>query len=275
VKHVPLSLFNASADSVSGNIERVLIQLNLNEKGVYLPPKLLKDVEASLVFVPALPTSVLPTPEDNNEKLLCEVKNGVFLTPPGLELCKLFEQALGVSFTKVDLPYLQSALPKLMIDELEVAEALELRSISNIITVDVTGTLFLDQCQKTAIHIRTRTTNRCLLSAHSFSLAKAVGEPLVVLREMKNFDTKSLRIQYLIKSSVVVSDEEGTPIIFGKEPITTRRPPAESIVHLPEIPVVHIGEEHLKKEAAVPEVPVIIIREVPRGKSPCGLSAEG
>lgn len=38
-KHVPLSLLNASAKANASNIERILTELNLSEKGVYLPPK--------------------------------------------------------------------------------------------------------------------------------------------------------------------------------------------------------------------------------------------
>ncbi len=81
VKHVPLPLFNASAEAICSNIERVLIELNLTEKGIYLPPKSLKDVENSLVFVPFILKTPLPTSNETNERLFCNPRTGVFLTP--------------------------------------------------------------------------------------------------------------------------------------------------------------------------------------------------
>ena len=51
-KHVPLALLNASAISSVNNIERILNETNTTEKGLYLPPKYLTNLESSLVFVP-------------------------------------------------------------------------------------------------------------------------------------------------------------------------------------------------------------------------------
>ncbi len=56
VKHVPLTLLQASADSSTSNIERVITELNLTEKAVYLPPKNLKNIDSSLIFIPISPT---------------------------------------------------------------------------------------------------------------------------------------------------------------------------------------------------------------------------
>jgi hypothetical protein len=56
VKHVPLTLLQASADASTSNIERVITELNLTEKAVYLPPKNLKNINSSLIFIPISPT---------------------------------------------------------------------------------------------------------------------------------------------------------------------------------------------------------------------------
>lgn len=57
VKHVPLTLLQASADASMGNIERVITELNLTEKAIYLPPKNLKNIDSSLVFIPVPPNA--------------------------------------------------------------------------------------------------------------------------------------------------------------------------------------------------------------------------
>jgi hypothetical protein len=58
VRHVPYDLLEAAADVNASGIERVLAELNLSGKGVYLPPKNLKDIESSLVFIPLPPAVV-------------------------------------------------------------------------------------------------------------------------------------------------------------------------------------------------------------------------
>ena len=93
-KHVPWTLLNASAETAATNIERLISELNLTEKGVYLPPKNLKNIESSLIFIPETIKTPLPTPEETNEKLLTNEKTGAFITPPGSSLSCLFSSFL-------------------------------------------------------------------------------------------------------------------------------------------------------------------------------------
>ena len=111
-KHVPLTLLNASAEAAPAIIERLISELNLSEKGIYLPPKNLTDTESSLVFIPETPKTPLPAPEETNEKLLTNEKTGAFVTPPGATLSRLFEGELGFSFTKTDLAQIQNTTSK-------------------------------------------------------------------------------------------------------------------------------------------------------------------
>ena len=70
-KHVPLTLLNASAEAAATNIERLISELNLSERGVYLPPKNLRNIESSLIFIPETikaraPRARKPQSEINN-----------------------------------------------------------------------------------------------------------------------------------------------------------------------------------------------------------------
>ena len=73
-----LSLLKASASASGSNIERALIEFDLTEKGVYLPPQNLRDFESSLVFVPRQPASPLPSSDETNDKLPLGRKRFVF-----------------------------------------------------------------------------------------------------------------------------------------------------------------------------------------------------
>jgi len=88
-KRAFLSLLKAYASASGSNIERALIEFDLLEKGVYLPPQNLRNFESSLVFVPRQAATTLPTSDETNDKLVTGKKKGLFLTPPGIELCSL------------------------------------------------------------------------------------------------------------------------------------------------------------------------------------------
>ena len=198
VKHVPLTLLNSSAYDSSGIIERVLVELNLTEKGVYLPPRNIKNSDSSLLFIPETPKTPLPNKEEINEKLYNQQKTGILLTPPGFALSKLFEKQLGMSFIGTDLADLKFKLPKLLIDELEIAENVEVQTQTNIITIQMTNNIFQTVCQETKP--QTHTNVGCLLtSALACVLAKTTGKPITIQNEINSPDTKTTTIKYRIE----------------------------------------------------------------------------
>ncbi|MGD0644627.1 MAG: hypothetical protein ABSA75_06955 [Candidatus Bathyarchaeia archaeon] len=228
-KHVPLTLLNASAEPAAANIERLISELNLVEKGVYLPPKNLKDTEfslvfipetprtplstpeesvspenlkdteSSIVFIPETPKTPLPMPEETNEKLLTNEKTGVLITPPGSALSRLFEEELGFSFTKTDLNQIQNKLPRLLVEGLELAENVEIQIQDTIVTLEITGSILDEICQQTDSQPKTHKQVGCLLSsAIACALAKATGKPITIQNETRNQETKNTQIEYEI-----------------------------------------------------------------------------
>jgi hypothetical protein len=197
-KHVKLELLNATAHSTLANIEKVIANAKLNSKGIYLPPKYLKDYESSLIFIPAEAHQTLPKPEEiHEEKLYSKKPKGMFLTPPGLALSKLFEKTLGKSFTRTDLNYLQQNLPKLFIKTLKIAKDIDVKKESNTITIEVRNHVFNEICQETRKHQKTHESIGCpLCSGLACALAKATGKPVTIEKEEQ--DGETTRIQYHI-----------------------------------------------------------------------------
>jgi hypothetical protein len=199
-KHVPLTLLNASANVDSSNIERLLAELDLTEKGVYLPPKNLKNIESSLIFIPQKAKTPLPTPEETTEKLYSEQKTGVFITPPGLALSQLFEQEHGSSFTKTDLKHLQSALPQLLVENLELSENAEIYLQESTITIEIVGSILNSICHETDNQPRTHMQVGCLLSsALACVFAKTTGKPITIQNETQTLENKTTTIEYRIE----------------------------------------------------------------------------
>jgi hypothetical protein len=95
----------------------------------YLPPKCFTNPDTTKVYISKSKRGTLPTPEQTQtyeNQPVARTTLGLMITPPGIELSKLLEKSLGKCFTKTDLKNLQQNLPKLFIEDLEIAEGLEL-----------------------------------------------------------------------------------------------------------------------------------------------------
>ncbi len=207
-KHVPLTVLNASAEAAADNIERLISEQNLSEKGVYLPPKNLKIIDSSLVFIPKNPKTPLPTPEETNEKQLTNQQTGAFITPPGSALSRLFEDELGFSFTKTNLNQIQNKLPRLLVEGMELAESAEIQIQGNTVTLEITGSVLDEICKQTDSQPKTHKQVGCLLSsAIACVLAKATGKPVTIQNETRSPEIKTTKIEYQIVEYEIFESE--------------------------------------------------------------------
>jgi hypothetical protein len=196
-KHVPLVFLHPLASSNADNIERILSEFGLNEKGIYLPPRNLRDIESSVVFLPKRANGTLPMAEGITEKLFSKEKEGVLLTPPGFGLSQLLEKELNTSFTKVDFTYLKLHLPEIIIGELQIVDNIKLDLVGNLVTVEVTGSIFNEICRQAGKQPRSHAQVGCLLSStFACVLAKAIGKPIVIQNETRN--KKNTSMEFLV-----------------------------------------------------------------------------
>ncbi len=198
-QYVPLSFLNASANVATSNIERLILEFNLMEKGIYLPPQNLKNIDSSLIFVPETSEVFLPTSEEtNDDRQFTKDKTGALITPPGLNLSKLFEEEMGFSFIKNNLANLQFKLPKIL-EDFEIAENVEFQIKNNIVTVEITGSIFNEVCRGADSNPKTHKQVGCLLSsAIACTLAKTAGRPVIIQNETRNQETRKTNIEYEI-----------------------------------------------------------------------------
>jgi hypothetical protein len=173
-KHVRLDLLTATGTSSFADIERILTTSGSTAKGVYLPPKLLEDYQSSLVFVPTTAETPLPKREEvDMMKLYSKKPEGIYLTPPGLALSKLFEKELNVSFTETNLKYLQKELPRLF-EKLEISKDTNIEANDTTVTVTIAKHIFIPLCDEIAKLRRAHeTVGSPLSSALACVLAKA------------------------------------------------------------------------------------------------------
>ena len=169
--------------SQKSTINQILKQFSFSGKPIYLPPKYFKDSETSKAFIPKNQESPLPlinAVQEQENMLFTNSPSGILLTTSGAGLVKLFERTLETNFTRVDLQYLQQNLPKTIIENLEIAQNIEIKSEKNKIKVSITNSIYpfsnptFEKLQ-TGFEMETPLT-----SAIACSIAKATGQPVRV-----------------------------------------------------------------------------------------------
>jgi len=219
-KYVKQTLLDPSIMPSLANLDRILTELEYQGKGIYLPPNYFKDLETSKVYIPKKKDANVPKPEEiqqKADKTFLKNPEAALVIPPGSSLLKLFEKTLGKSFTKANLEYLQQNLPRLFIEDLEIAENLEIQmkpailaqkvadSVSAIqfkndtIYVKITNSLYDSVCKEARSLKHICGSIGCpICSAIACAIAKASGKPVTIEKTESTEDGKVIEAYYRI-----------------------------------------------------------------------------
>lgn len=198
-KYVKQTLLDSTITPSLANLNQMLTELKYRGKSIYLPPKYLKDFETVKVYIPKNKNTNLPTPEEIQQqeyKTFLKNPEAVLINPTGQSLSKLFEKTLRTSFTAVDLEYLQQNLPKLFIEDLDIAENLEIK-LKDSIHVKITNSIFKGICRETQKLSHPFDTIGCpLCSAIACAIAKASGNPVTIEQSQASEDGEVIEVYY-------------------------------------------------------------------------------
>ena len=196
-------------------LNQIINELGYKGKAIYLPPKYFEDPETNKAYLPKRPDEKPPEPNlilKQENQFFLNNPEGILFTPPGAQLTKLFEKRLGISFTQANLQYVKQNLPKLLIEDLEIAENLEIDIKPSKFSTEKTGTNY------SIIHVRI--TNSIfkqmikgnpklsqvynavgypLSSAIACALAKVTGKPLIIDDIQSYEDGNIIDVNYKIE----------------------------------------------------------------------------
>jgi hypothetical protein len=198
-------------------LDETLKTLDYTGKAVYLPPKYLNDPETTRIYISKQHNDTLPQPEITQKLELQpshENDQGMLITPPAAELTKLFETTLGTSLLNMNLEDLQQRLPKVLIEDLEVMNDIELKPVTR---AETEKTIEPSKTDYDKILVKFRTTaykNICkranelsaihanvgcpLTSALASALAKTTGKPITIQNQEVSEDGATTQTEYLI-----------------------------------------------------------------------------
>lgn len=197
-EYVKVNIFNSTTLSLLKSIDQIITNLKYKGKAIYLPPRYLKDPKSGKVFISSKKNVVIP-PIDKvaEERGLLKTPKGIFLTPPGLDLANLYENELGKPFTKINLNYLQNNLPRVFVENLEIAEDLEINPENNFIRVKIKGSINKNLCNETRELKNIHDSIGCpICSSIAIALTRTTGKPITIDKTTKLKDGETIEINF-------------------------------------------------------------------------------
>ena len=199
-EYVKEPLFEATALSPLATLNQIIQDMNYTGNGIYLSPRYFKNPEANKAYIPKQKDQKLPTPEqiqNQENQLFTQEPQGMLITPPGAELNKFFEKALGTSFTKVELSYLEQNMPKLFTEDLEISQTFQIKTENDKITITLENSIYGKLCKEAQTFTSAYSALGCpLSSALACALSKATGKPITITDQDISKDNKKIKIEF-------------------------------------------------------------------------------
>jgi len=199
-KYVKFRLLDSTVIPSLEALAKIIKELDCKGKAVYLPPKYLKDFKSGMLYIPKKQEVRIPTVgEVSEEKTFSKNPNGLCIAPSGLTLTNLFERELGTDFVRVDLQYLQNNLPKILVENLEIAQDLEINLEGSLVQLKLTESIYKDLCKKTRTFPNICNSLGCPLSSSiACALSRTTGKPIIIEKTECSEDGKTINVQYRI-----------------------------------------------------------------------------
>ena len=204
ISYVKSSLLEATAISIYTTIDRIEKDLKYNSKSYYIPPypkevyipEHLKGLKEMIVFISADDDTKLPSIEGiASNRFMQEDPEGIFISPPGLGLVDQFEKELRMKITQIDLKDLCEILPKIILENLQLAKEVAMEIEENQINLKVTDSLYKHLYQEAdlkSIHF----IGSPLESAIACAIAISTGKTVTIQESKIHPDSDTIEVIY-------------------------------------------------------------------------------
>jgi hypothetical protein len=194
--YVRSDLMDSTALSSLKTIDRVMTDLGYYEKGIYIPGG---NPERVVVFVPAEPFGRVPTISEVEGQTFIEDPKGIAMIPPGIALANMIEKHLDIDLTKCSLETLRERLPKLLVEDLEIAQDFEMQANGAEVRLRFSESIYYDFCHEIRDSTRVCAGLGCpMCSAMACVLAISTGKPVSLEGDKYSADGKTIESTYHI-----------------------------------------------------------------------------
>ena len=204
VSYVRSSLLEATAISLYTTIVRIKKDLKYNSKSYYIPPypkevyipEHLKGLKEMIVFISAKDDTKLPSIEGiASNKFMQEDPEGIFISPPGLGLVDQFEKELRMNLSKIDIKDLCEILPKIILENLQLAKEVTMEIEENQVHLKVMDSLYKHLYLEEDLR-SIRFIGSPLESAIACAIAISTGKTVTIKESKTHPDSDTIEVIY-------------------------------------------------------------------------------
>jgi hypothetical protein len=199
-RYVKHDLLNTTTMPSLTALSNLIHELGLKGQPLYLPPRYLRDVDASRVYIAREQTKTLPRPADVHDQeraFYVATAEGMIFDPPGVELTRLFERAVKTSFAEIELQDFRRTFSTAAIEHLELAGSVAMQVNGNELVVRLGKTPYATMCQRSKELPHISGLVGCpLCSAIACALAKTTGKLVYIAKEEGNATTDTIIVVY-------------------------------------------------------------------------------
>jgi hypothetical protein len=170
-----------------------------NLKATYLPPRSFEEASADSVLLTGEGESEAPVGANRpSSKLL----TGIRMPPSGVGLVKYYQSKTESNFLGVDLQYIKMTLPKLLTEDLELAQSVEVNFDGDVVGVATIGAKFYRICESMSDSADSENSLACPFhSSFAIVLARATGKPITIESIDRMNDGRTIRATYKIREA--------------------------------------------------------------------------
>jgi hypothetical protein len=202
-EYVKKILLETSTSSQLSVVNKVIQEADYAGNAVFFPPRYFKIPETYKAYISKDKNSRIPTPRIIYREDLrffiqfIEKPPALLITPPGAELLPLFKKTLKREFSAMNLNFLKVNLPKLLVEDLEMANHFEMNIEKEAIHVRIDGSVYenpnADEQQTIYFSFRSPLT-----SAIACVLASVLNKPVMIIKQRTTPHDAVLIIEYRI-----------------------------------------------------------------------------
>jgi len=141
---VKLNVANEAVVSALLALNKFLKHFKIKGKAVYIPS--LSEGKGALLFLPRKDGDAIPNYDEIMEGDSIGVERGIVLPSLGTKLVQLYESELD-GLKNLDFEYLTEWLPRVLVEELQVAEKVEIYSENELVHIRFSEPVFRHVCQ--------------------------------------------------------------------------------------------------------------------------------
>jgi len=205
IKYVKSSLLHSSTVASYLTIDRIIQDLKYKGKSYYVPPypkevylpEHLKGLKEMIVFISAEANASMPSIEEvAKSRFLTEKPKGICVAPPGLGLLAHIEQELKTDITKLELGELCDSLPKLILEDFQLAKEIEMKPEDNEVYLRILDSTYKDlyaaEANLKSIHL----LGCPLTSAIACAIARNTGKVVTIQKDSVSLDAQTIEVWF-------------------------------------------------------------------------------